>query len=371
MLTKKILAEINDRPHKKRNLWPLVALGASVIFIAAYLLFSYTLALALLLAGAACVWLVYKRDRAGRTTSLVYALDAETGARLAAIQEACEALASSKRIRRVTEQRNRSLKPEAEPTSDGQRVEVGRLDTPGISTNVAIWGIDTGVLKVFFFPEAVLLYQGEQYRAISYESLKGSLSSTRFIEEEEVAEDAEVVGYSWRHTTGDGKPDRRYKPNPRLPLVLYGLLRLTGPSGLGISLQVSDRAAALRFAQAFGATEEHQRAREEPPREETSGSEEQQKAPLSAEPARNGAPYEALGVRVGAPLSEVTSAYRNLARIYHPDKVAKLGPEVREFADNKMKEINAAYAELRRSTKQHPSVFEGSPPNGKEGEKRA
>jgi DnaJ domain len=44
---------------------------------------------------------------------------------------------------------------------------------------------------------------------------------------------------------------------------------------------------------------------------------------------------------------EISAAYRKLARTHHPDKVAKLKPEVREYSEQRMKEINAAYALLR------------------------
>ncbi|MGB3225952.1 MAG: DnaJ domain-containing protein, partial [Desulforhopalus sp.] len=36
-------------------------------------------------------------------------------------------------------------------------------------------------------------------------------------------------------------------------------------------------------------------------------------------------------------------AYRTLSMQYHPDKVRHLGDEFRAVAENKMKEINAAY----------------------------
>lgn len=379
MLTKKLLTEINERPRERRNLWQFVALGAGAAVLAALLLSSTLLALAVFAAGALCVWLVYKRDKAGQTTSLVYDdLDTETGARFAAVQEALEDLASSEKVWRVTEPRDRASKPGAgaAPTSDRRRVEVGRLETPGICANVAIWGIDADEMKVFFFPEAVLLYRQERYRAVSYESFEVALSSTRYVEEEEVPKDAEVVGRTWRFTREDGSKDLRYKPNPQLPLVLYGLLRVTGPSGLDMSLRVSNRAAATRFARAFGARVREERAREEPPRKEPSGSEGQEKARRSAqsraaERTKAEPPAcEVLGVADGASTSEINAAYRDLARIYHPDKVANLAPEIREFAHNKMKEINAAYAELKRQRKQRPTVFDGEPANGKKGEKR-
>ena len=39
-----------------------------------------------------------------------------------------------------------------------------------------------------------------------------------------------------------------------------------------------------------------------------------------------------------------------MAQLYHPDKVANLAPEFRDLAEQRMKEINAAYRELSRRT---------------------
>ena len=54
-----------------------------------------------------------------------------------------------------------------------------------------------------------------------------------------------------------------------------------------------------------------------------------------------------LGVVEAAGAQEISAAYRKLAQTHHPDKVAKLKPEVREYSEQRMKEINAAYALLR------------------------
>jgi DnaJ like chaperone protein len=39
----------------------------------------------------------------------------------------------------------------------------------------------------------------------------------------------------------------------------------------------------------------------------------------------------------------VAHAYREMARAYHPDRVAHLAPEFRAVAERKMREINEAY----------------------------
>ena len=64
--------------------------------------------------------------------------------------------------------------------------------------------------------------------------------------------------------------------------------------------------------------------------------------------SRTKSPYEVLGIKAGASRSEITAKYREMVRQYHPDKVANLGPELRELAEQRMKEINAAYDYLKR-----------------------
>jgi DnaJ like chaperone protein len=66
--------------------------------------------------------------------------------------------------------------------------------------------------------------------------------------------------------------------------------------------------------------------------------------PPAAAPAAN--PWAILGIRPGAPIEEVKRAYRRRMAEYHPDKVASLGVELRELAERKSREINAAYASL-------------------------
>ena len=52
--------------------------------------------------------------------------------------------------------------------------------------------------------------------------------------------------------------------------------------------------------------------------------------------------YKVLGVSPDATDDEVKKAYRRLALEHHPDRVAKLGEDVRKAAEKKFQEINAA-----------------------------
>ncbi|THB75573.1 MAG: J domain-containing protein [Desulfobulbaceae bacterium] len=53
--------------------------------------------------------------------------------------------------------------------------------------------------------------------------------------------------------------------------------------------------------------------------------------------------YALLGLEQGADMERIKKAYRQLSMKYHPDKVRHLGDEFRGVAEEKMKEINAAY----------------------------
>jgi len=53
--------------------------------------------------------------------------------------------------------------------------------------------------------------------------------------------------------------------------------------------------------------------------------------------------HEVLNVSSGADIQEIRRAYKSLMSQYHPDKVASLGPELKEICERKTKEINSAY----------------------------
>jgi uncharacterized membrane protein YkvA (DUF1232 family) len=57
-------------------------------------------------------------------------------------------------------------------------------------------------------------------------------------------------------------------------------------------------------------------------------------------------PYTVLGVRHGASGDEITRAYREQMKLYHPDRVADLGAELKELAHRKALDIQRAYEEI-------------------------
>jgi DnaJ like chaperone protein len=56
---------------------------------------------------------------------------------------------------------------------------------------------------------------------------------------------------------------------------------------------------------------------------------------------------EVLGLSEGASPEDIKKAYRQLSMTSHPDKVGHLGEEFKHVAEEKMKELNAAYQFLK------------------------
>jgi len=364
MLNRRTLQRINEQPRSVNRL-PLVAIGAGSLILALVLalLLSMTLPAlaAVLAAGAVAVLGVYRAQRAKMVTILTYDLDDETAARFDEVQEALEGLASAKKIWRVSGQngqRDPGRKPGATPgkstaaTDERQPVRVGRLKTPGIRANLPIRGIDASGQMIFFFPEAVLVLK-DRYSPVPYGSLDVAFSTERRLEEEEVPADAEVVGRTWRYTRSDGSPDRRYAKNPEIPVILYGLLEISGPSSFEVLLLVSDKDAAAGFARAFGTSAGTQDTGEETPGEGEREKRAYRSAAEIEQERRTEEALEMLGLEGEVSEGEINAAYREMARMYHPDKVANQSPQVREYAEQRMKEINAAYALLKRRTDDH------------------
>ena len=370
MLTNRTLARINNRPREVGRL-PLLAVGGGTLVLAALLYVFGILPpfaiLAVVGGGALLVLLLYVTQKAKTTISLSYKgnLDDETASRFSEVQEALEGLASSEGIWRLPVSSKPPKAGEVAPTPEREPARVGLLPTPGIKADVPIWGIEAGDGTIFFFPEGTLLYRNDRYEPVPYKALKITFSSGRFFEEEDLPSDATVVDSTWRFSRPDGSPDPRYKnDNVEIPVVLYSLLDINGPSGLKMRLMISNRRAAARFARTFGAEDLREKRRKDSTagaasasgkasgRSSSNGQKGREEAYRSAEDlereARLATARKVLGVAKGASAEEIIAAYRELARTHHPDKVANLEPEVREYSEQRMKEINSAYADLKR-----------------------
>jgi len=59
-------------------------------------------------------------------------------------------------------------------------------------------------------------------------------------------------------------------------------------------------------------------------------------------------PYVVLGLPPSATWEEISAAHRRLAKLHHPDRLVLASAEERAIGDQRIRDLNVAYMELRR-----------------------
>lgn len=288
--------------------------------------------------------IVHRKNTEKRTSRLFFELDESHQQKYSIVREALTHLGKSHRIWRI-EARS--------ATSDWKRnagastlirrspISVGVASPPRVETNLAIPSINLGAVKLFFLPDVILYLERGTYGGIGYDAFCVEQNLTRFIEDEHVPSDATVVDRTWRFVNKGGGPDRRFNNNVQLPVVQYGVLLLKSSRGLNIHLNTSNAQESLAFANCWRSLRSHV------------GTVERREGMRPSEPELPTGPRDQalkmLGLNADASPDEISNAYRRLAQMYHPDKVAGLASEFQTLADSRMKEINGAYQLLKQT----------------------
>jgi hypothetical protein len=105
---------------------------------------------------------------------------------------------------------------------------------------------------LYIYPGFVLYRASKQaFALIDFHDVKAGFQPTRFIEDGPIPSDTQVVGQAWAKSNKDGSPDRRFSGNYQIPIVSYGEVIFTSPSGLHEEYQFSNPALAQRFVNAW------------------------------------------------------------------------------------------------------------------------
>ncbi len=202
------------------------------------------------------VWLWFN-DRARRTVVAFYDVNDAPAAWFQGLVDAAQALAGSQALWRVDAAGNvrttYQYKVNAGANTIVSRKRAGASNQPpaALATNIAMPSIAAGKSALYFLPDRVLVKDAKRFSDISYSELRIQVTRQRFIETERPPCDAAQVDTTWQYVNVKGGPDRRFKNNRQLPIMLYGELELASGSGLHWLLQCSQPTAAEQIATAL------------------------------------------------------------------------------------------------------------------------
>jgi DnaJ like chaperone protein len=133
------------------------------------------------------------------------------------------------------------------------------------------------------------------------------------------------------------------------PVLLSGAIALfvlfVGVTLIGSRAQSTADAALKELGERSASARSDGGEAEEEDSEKSERSREERTEDETEEPAW----WSVLQITQNASQEQIKTAYRSLMQQYHPDKVATLGPELRDLAERKSKEINAAYEQALRA----------------------
>jgi hypothetical protein len=129
--------------------------------------------------------------------------------------------------------------------------EFGKTDILKCSHDAFLVQTTSG-LSIFIYPAFVLLRsQNGDIGIAGFREIDFKFVDQRFIEEEGTPSDTKQIGTTWKKVNKDGGPDRRFKGNYQIPIVLYGEFSLQSKTGLNECFMVSNNATTKTFSNAF------------------------------------------------------------------------------------------------------------------------
>lgn len=241
-----VLAEIQVR--LTRTNWTRVLVITSLLLSAIAHGMAPSLSLVVLVVGLVAAASLYRWDRDRRSARLFYDVDdPRLVERLAAANAAGHHLAQSASLWHIyysVATNDYKMNAGAGKLIRRTPVRCAAGTLPGIELNVEPWSIPVGPQRLLFLPDQMIVWDGKQAAGLPYDVLDAELHPIRFVEDSAVPRDAVRVDTTWRYVNKKGGPDRRFNNNAQLPVLQYGQLELTSPTGLRIVLQTSTVAAA-------------------------------------------------------------------------------------------------------------------------------
>ena len=187
-------------------------------------------------------WFVYQHDAMRMSVVMFYYFEEAAAARFQAFHDAFDEVARCGRVGHIAAEgkvKDRKRNAGAGALVNRHVVRPHKNPPRRITTNIEVPALPVGRQTLHFFPDRVLVVDPGAAGAVAYADLRLEIRQARFIENEGVPSDAQVVGNTWQDVNKSGGPDRRFKNNRELPVALYEEISLTSASGLNEVVQLS------------------------------------------------------------------------------------------------------------------------------------
>ncbi len=237
-----LLSELNLK-SKKTQFFPLAIISSLVVI--SILLAGRTppwlFALAVPLAGLLLV-LTRQWDAVSKTTVLFYHLEADAEIAYESLHQAFKELEQCSRVWHIEAQGatvGSTSRGAATSTVRRQQVRPTYNAPPYVGTNISVPTLPAGNQTLYFFPDRLLLHENGNFGSVAYSDLKLKTDNARSIEGGELPPDTQIADKTWQFASKDGSPDRRFRNNWEIPIVLYSDLHLSSSAGLNQLFELS------------------------------------------------------------------------------------------------------------------------------------
>lgn len=200
--------------------------------------------------------LVGYREAKRRTVTLTYNFEDGDASHFQSVIAAFNHLASSARIWAVVDSQNISgthaskLNAGAANLLNEEKVHVGSGSPPWVETNVTLPVLKTRGQTLYLMPDGLLVYDQSGVGFVEYRDVSLEADTTNFIRKQP-PNDALVISSTWLHPNKNGGPDRRFADNYKIPVCLFGELRMESSSGMCFYLLTSKHDAPANFVAEF------------------------------------------------------------------------------------------------------------------------
>lgn len=234
---------------RQRSMWPWVA--AFAVLVSAPLLM-----LPMIVLGPLVYW-VFLRDRAAQRIVAFYDFENQAAVQFSRLVDAAEEICRSHRNWAIVGS-GAVVTTTQYKMNSGVSAVVKRKPTTAntngpreLVTNIAVPSFPCGDHMLYLLPDRVLVKHRRSFADVSYRELFTAAADQRFTERASVPADSQQIGTTWQYVNVKGGPDRRFKNNPRLPIMLYGSISFTTRTGLNLEWHCSRPAATHQLSRAI------------------------------------------------------------------------------------------------------------------------